>query len=83
MASGGTRPAGFAFKLLRIKTEGNRVIIYCPLYLAVWLNFVTSLSGLPIIQATPLLFAKHQIAVCGSSDRVEDMDKLEIFFDYI
>ena len=40
-------------------------------------------SGLPDYRGSPLLFAWYEIAVCGRSDRVEDMDTLEIFFDYI
>jgi len=62
--------------------EGNRLNLFCPLYHAVWLN-LSSLSGRPVIHSNLLLFTKHQIAVCGSSDRVDDMEKLEIFFDYV
>jgi len=47
------------------------------------MNFVSSLSRLPVIKGNKLLFVKHQIAVYGRSDRVDDMDKLEIFFDYV
>ena len=40
-------------------------------------------DGLPVYTGSPSLFTKHVIAVYGRSDRVEDMDKLEIFFDYV
>jgi hypothetical protein len=37
-ASGGTQPAGLAFKDLSVKKEGNRLIICCPLTIAILLN---------------------------------------------
>jgi len=47
MASGGTRPAGSgcAFKE---KTKGQQMNHLLPSYLEAWLNFVSSLKGLPI-----------------------------------
>ena len=65
-------PDGFAFdfETSEFDREGQQINY---LLSTAWPDFVSS----------PLLFTKHQIAVCGSSDRVDDMEKLEIFFDYI
>jgi hypothetical protein len=40
-------------------------------------------DGLPVYTGSPSLFTKHAIAVYRWSDRVDDMEKLEIFFDYV
>jgi len=45
MASGGTRPAGFAFfEIERTSKQDNRLTIYCPVYDAFWRNLVSSLK---------------------------------------
>jgi len=45
MASGGTRPAGFVFQK---SNKRNRLTFCCPPDYETWLNFLSSLEGLPI-----------------------------------
>ena len=47
------------------------------------INATANEGGLPVYTGSPSLFTKHAIAVYRWSDRVDDMEKLEIFFDYI
>jgi len=42
-ASGGTRPADFAFK--NINNKGNRLTICCPLYHDLWLKTLSAARG--------------------------------------